>query len=131
MATRHRGQAQSVVVALTTPAHAVRRECVPLLARHFTRLAADAQRRIGEETHRLRVGRSRHNCETSEHIHAVLPSGCAWSGVPGIGLCAGRGATDSLGWTARESRRPRRMLQTKAFASWMLTFTSVTIGVRS
>ena len=52
-----------VVVALAGPLHAVGGEAVPLLAGHFARFAADAERGVGEEAHCIAFGRGVHQLD--------------------------------------------------------------------
>ena len=40
---------QSIIVAFAAPLHTVGRQCIPLFASNLARLAANAERDIGEE----------------------------------------------------------------------------------
>src|SRR5690606_24635756 len=103
-------QAQRVVVAQTRelrdPA-VPRRELVPLLARDLARLAADAERRVGEEPHGFRHAHPRTTRRARPGPEASHTPACP--------------------------RPPQSFstLQTNAFPSWIDTFGSPTQEVRS
>src|SRR5690606_11558984 len=100
-----------VVVAVASEPELVHRQLVPLLAGDLAGLAADAQRRVGQEAHR------------------------PW---PGAGRTRpARLVADYLGAHPRPSSsvlrvsRPLRRLQVNAFASWIREFGSSTSALRS
>src|SRR2546430_5879613 len=103
---RHPGQYQAVVG-----------NAVPLLAGHLARLAADAHRCVGEETHpRRRIviaagGGLVGHVHTSMPVCLVMPARRWYSRTRSSRACP-------------RGRRPGRMSQANALASWMCTLGS-------
>src|SRR5207248_2587254 len=109
---------------------------VPLLAGDLAGLAADADRRVGEEAHpllRLVAVAGGNTCAPGElgHVVFLLRSG---SGRGALSRCRSArlrvSSTSSLS-AAPRGRRPGRMSQLAALTSWMCTFGSSTKGKRS
>src|SRR5262249_62411717 len=94
----------------------------------LARLAADADRRVGEEPDPLlRLGAVR-----LERAHVFLTSAGSCVGAPfaSASACARRPSTNSTRAGPR-GRRPGRISHENAFTSWMCTFGSSTIAERS
>src|SRR2546423_2128 len=107
VAPRVRAEGRRVVVALARPDETVLGDQVPLLAGHLAGLAADADRRVGEEAH-ARLG-----------LLAVAQRARSRSSATNFGRRGPRG------------RRPGRMSQVNALTSWMCTFGSSAMWARS
>src|SRR5205814_6699395 len=114
------------------PLVAVRRDQVPLLAGDLARLAADADRGVGEEAHprlllRLRVAEPGAVGELG-HVLRTSAGSVAGSCSASARL---RTSSTSSGSAAPRGRRPGRIPHVKALTSWMWTFGSSTIVARS
>src|SRR5581483_424211 len=115
-----------VVVGLPRPLAPVLRHEVPLLARDLARLAADADRGVGEEADArllplavllpaVRLGGLDH-----AHVRSLTP-----------GRARVRNSSTRSGSALPRGRRPGRMPTVNALTSWMCTFGSRTIDERS
>src|SRR5437868_9427558 len=137
---RVRAECRCVVVGLSGPDLPVLRDEVPLLARDLARFTADADRRVGEEAYAgvllvaVRVGRCGHAGRLHERAHERVVSACsdsrggdisrreyAWSRIS---------ATKSTSAFPR-GRRPGLIPHVAALASWMCTFGSSAMCIRS
>src|SRR5207248_7264981 len=136
VAPRVRVERRGVVVALAGPLLAVLRDEVPFLARDFARLAADAHRRVGEEPHpRLRlvaVGDALVGVRLEERAHVFFASSCSTRGSCSRRESAwSRSSATNCASCGPCGRRPGRMSHVNAFTSWMCTFGSSAMCVRS
>ena len=114
MTPRVRVELHGVVVARAGPLEPVLGQEVPFLARDLAGLAADADRRVGEEADsRLRV---------------LAVGGLCGAHVPTV---RSRRSATSCASLAPRGRRPGRMSHVNALTSWMCTFGSSAMCARS
>src|SRR5204863_8091291 len=125
-----RAERLRVVVRPARPLEPVLGDEVPLLARDLAGLAADAERRVGEEADaRLRlvavgVGPG--------GAHVLRSSAGSTRSARARFWCACDRSESTNSASARpRGRRPGLIPQESAFTSWMWTFGSRTIAVRS
>src|SRR3954471_24074978 len=138
VAPRVRSQLGGVVVGLAAPEQPVLRNQIPFLAGDLAGLAADADRRVGEEAHaRLRLLAVRVRPRGGRpgdlgHAHVGRPSSRSTRGAwrRSSYACSRWPATNWVSLSPR-GRRPGRMSQESAFTSWMCTLGSSAMCVRS
>ena len=131
VAPGRRAQADGVVVGHPGQAQPVLGHRVPLLAGDLAGLAADADRRVGEEAHPRRDGPDGPRAGGRGQCSSGRPSLHLRAGVVGDARPVRRTPAPARAARARAGAAPGWMSQASALTSWMCTFGSRARCVRS